>query len=58
MKWQWYHLYIILAVVIAGIVAGYFFLKKKFKGKVDDQQALVNQNKVATSILVLEKRKD
>jgi len=49
---------LILAVVVAGIVAGYFYLKKKMQKKVDDQQDLVDQHKVATSILVLEKRKD
>lgn len=55
---EWWHLYIILGIVIAGLVAGYFYLKKRMKGKMDDQQVLVNQHKVATSILVLEKKKD
>ena len=58
MKWEWYHLYIILAVVIAIIVGIYFFIKKKFTKKLDDQQSLVDQHKVTTTILVLEKRKD
>lgn len=51
-------LYIVLAVVIAALVVGFIFLRKKIKSKVDDQQTLVNQHKVPTSILVLEKRKD
>ena len=55
---EWWHLYIILGIVVAGLVTGYFFLKKRMKNKMDDQQVLVNQHKVATSILVLEKRKD
>ncbi len=55
---EWWHLYIILGVVIAGIGVGVFFLRKNLKKKMEDQQSLVNQHKVATSILVLEKRKD
>ena len=51
-------LYIILGVVIAAIVAGYFFLKKRMEQKVSLQKDLVDQHKIATSILVLEKRMD
>ncbi len=58
MKWEWYHLYLILAVVIGVVVGGYIFIKKKIRKKMDDQQALVNQHKTVTSILVLDKRKD
>ncbi len=55
---QWWHLYIIIGVVVVGVVVAYFFVKKKVQKKLDEQQGLVNQHKVATSILVLEKRKD
>ncbi|PKL41233.1 MAG: hypothetical protein CVV44_00940 [Spirochaetae bacterium HGW-Spirochaetae-1] len=55
---EWWHLYIILGVVAAGAGVGFYFLRKNLKQKVNDQQSLVNQHKVATSILVLEKRKD
>ena len=48
----------IVIVVVALLVVGYLFLKKRMQGKMDDQQSLVNQHKVATSILVLEKKKD
>jgi len=55
---EWWHLYIILGIVAAGAGVGFYFLRKNLKQKVNDQQSLVNQHKVATSILVLEKRKD
>ena len=55
---KWWILYIILGVVIAAIVAGYFFLKKRMEEKVSLQKDLVDQHKIATSILILEKRMD
>ena len=56
MKWQ--ILYIILAVVIGALVAGYFVLKKKMETKMSAQKDLVDQHKVTTTILILEKRMD
>ena len=55
---KWWILYLILAVVIGAIVAGYFFLKKKMEEKISLQKDLVDQHKVTTQILVLEKRMD
>lgn len=55
---KWWILYIILGLVIAAIVAGYFFLKKRMEKKMTLQKELVDQHKIATSILVLEKRMD
>lgn len=55
---NWIILYIILAIIIAALVAGYFFLKKKMEGKLELQKELVEQHKVTTSILILEKRMD
>lgn len=55
---QWWHLYLIIGIVIAGLAVGFFILRKKMKKKMDDQKILVDQHKVTTSILVLEKRKD
>jgi hypothetical protein len=55
---EWYHYYIILGVVIAAIVAAYIILKRRIGKRVDDQKHLVDQHKVTTSILVLEKRMD
>jgi len=55
---KWWILYLILAVIIVAIVAGYFFLKKKMEEKISLQKDLVDQHKVTTQILVLEKRMD
>ncbi|MCP4131178.1 MAG: hypothetical protein GY754_09380 [bacterium] len=55
---KWWHLYSIIGVVVAGVGVAIFFLRKNVKKKMDDQQSLVNQHKVTTSILVLEKKKD
>ncbi len=55
---EWWHLYIILGAVAAGAGVGIYFLRKNVKRKMEDQQSLVNQHKVITPILVLEKRKD
>ncbi|OHD63904.1 MAG: hypothetical protein A2176_09055 [Spirochaetes bacterium RBG_13_51_14] len=49
---------IIILAVIAAALIGYRILKSRLQKKMDDQQHLVNQHKVPTSILVLEKRKD
>jgi len=55
---EWWHLYIILGAVAAGAGVGIYFLRKNVKRKMTDQESLVNQHKVTTPILVLEKRKD
>lgn len=55
---EWWHLYIILGVIIAAVGTAFYFLRKKYKKKIEDQQDLVKQHKVVTTILVLEKKKD
>lgn len=54
----WWILYIILGIIIAALVAGYFYLKKKMEKKLELQKELVDQHKVTTNILILEKRMD
>jgi hypothetical protein len=49
---------IIILIVIALFIVGYKILKKRMQRKMNDQQVLVDQHKIAASILVLEKRKD
>lgn len=53
---EWWILYLILAAVIALLVTGFFILRKKMQQKMEVQKDLVNQHKVSTPILVLEKR--
>jgi len=62
---EWWELYgqgiilfLIVVVVIIGIVIGLRFLRKRVQRKMDEQQTLVDQHKVTTSILVIEKKKD
>ncbi len=54
----WWILYIILGIIVALLVVGYFFLKKKMESKLELQKELVEQHKVTTNILILEKRMD
>ncbi len=49
---------LVILIVIAALFVGYKIFKKKMQKKMDDQQMLVNQHKIAATILVLEKRKD
>ena len=53
----WQVIWGIIIIVVIALVCGFLFLRKKFKKKISEQQAMVDQHKVATSILVLEKRK-
>lgn len=53
---EWWILYLILAVVIALMVTAFFIIRKKMQKKMEDQKVLVNQHKISTPILVLEKR--
>ncbi len=55
---EWWHLYAILAAAVAALTAGFVFIRKKVKKRMSDQQSMVDQHKVTTTILVLEKRKD
>jgi len=54
---EWYHIWGIILIVAIIIGVAFFIIRKKVKGKISEQQAMVDQHKVATSILVLEKRK-
>jgi uncharacterized membrane protein YqiK len=50
-------IYGVVAVVIVALVIGYTILRKRLKKKMDDQKALVDENKINASIFVIEKRK-
>lgn len=55
---DWRVLYLILAVIIGALVAGYFILKKRVAKNLTAQKELVDKHKITTTILVLEKRMD
>ena len=54
----WMMVWIIIIIVVGLLVAGYFLLKRKMKQKLDTQKELVDQHKITTTILVLDKRMD
>jgi uncharacterized membrane protein YqiK len=47
----------IIVIVLALLGVGFYFLRKKLIKKLSDQQALIQQHKVTTSILVIDKKK-
>ena len=53
----WTIFWIVIAVVIAALV-GLYFWGKKLQKKYDEQQQLINQNKQAATIFVIDKKKD
>jgi len=55
---EWWILYLIIGVVIAALVAGYFYLKKKGEAQLSLQKELIDKHKMTTTILVLSKRMD
>lgn len=48
---------LIIAVVVLGILAALFFYGKKLQAKQSEQESLINQSKMTTSILVIDKKK-
>lgn len=54
---NWDIFWIVLAVIAAILVVLYFW-GRKLQTKYDDQQQLINQNKQAASIFVIDKKKD
>ena len=55
---EWWHLYIILGIILAALIGLFIFFRKRVKNRMDEQQSMVDQHKVSMQILVLEKRKD
>ncbi len=47
----------IIVIVLALLGVGFYFLRKKLIKKLSDQQSLIQQHKVTTSILVIDKKK-
>jgi uncharacterized protein YneF (UPF0154 family) len=55
---QIWQIILIVLAVLALIVVGLYFLGKKMQTKMDQQQSLINQHKITTSILVIDKKKE
>jgi hypothetical protein len=53
----WQIILIILAVIVL-ILTVLYFVGKRMQTKMDQQQSLINQHKMTTSILVIDKKKE
>ncbi|NLP46007.1 MAG: hypothetical protein GX347_03050 [Epulopiscium sp.] len=53
--WQ---IVLIVVLVIIGILVGLYFVGRKLQVKMDQQQSLIDQHKIVTSILVIDKKKE
>ena len=49
--------FIVVITVSLGILVALYFAGKKLKAKQDEQQALIEQNKMSVSLLVIDKKK-
>ncbi|PKM52616.1 MAG: hypothetical protein CVV02_00325 [Firmicutes bacterium HGW-Firmicutes-7] len=54
---EWYYILLIILGVVAIALGVLYFLGKKMQTKVNDQQSLIDQSKMTTSILVIDKKK-
>lgn len=48
---------LLIIVIIVGVLVGLYFLGNKLQKKMDNQQTMINQHKMTTSILVIDKKK-
>lgn len=53
----WWEILLLVVGIIAVILVVLYFLGRKLQGKADSQQAMIDQNKTTTSILVIDKKK-
>lgn len=54
---EWWQIVLIVLAVVVVVFVGLYFLSKKLQSKANDQQALIDQSKMTTSILVIDKKK-
>lgn len=55
---QIWQIILIVLAVLAIVLVGLYFLGRKMQSKMDQQQNLINQHKMTTSILVIDKKKE
>ncbi|GKX28523.1 hypothetical protein SH1V18_10030 [Vallitalea longa] len=53
----WWEILLLVLGIIAVILVILYFVGRKLQGKADNQQTMIDQNKVTTSILVIDKKK-
>jgi hypothetical protein len=54
---EWYHIALIVAAIIIVILAVLYFVGRKMQNTANQQQSLIDQAKMTTSILVIDKKK-
>lgn len=54
---NWWQILLLVLGIIAVILVILYFVGRKLQGKADEQQSMINQNKMTTSILVIDKKK-
>ncbi|QUH29028.1 hypothetical protein [Vallitalea guaymasensis] len=54
---EWWEILLLVLGIIVVVFAILYFVGRKLQGKANDQQSVINQNKMTTSILVIDKKK-
>jgi uncharacterized protein YneF (UPF0154 family) len=54
---DWWQVVLIVVAAVVLVFIGLYFLSKKLQKKADGQQELINQSKITTSILIIDKKK-
>ncbi|PKM58018.1 MAG: hypothetical protein CVU98_03055 [Firmicutes bacterium HGW-Firmicutes-3] len=54
---EWWQILIIVLAVVAVVLAILYFVGKKMQKKADGQQAMIDQQKMTVTILVIDKKK-
>lgn len=54
---EWWQILLLVLGIIVVIFTILYFVGRKLQGKADEQQTMINQNKMTTSILVIDKKK-
>lgn len=53
----WWQILLIVLAVVAVVLGVLYFLGRRLQTKADGQQEMINQSKITTSILVIDKKK-
>lgn len=54
---QWWQILLIVLAVVAVVLIVLYFVGRRLQTKADSQQEMINQSKITTSILVIDKKK-
>lgn len=54
---EWWQILLIVLAVVAVVLVVLYFVGRRLQTKADGQQEIINQSKITTSILVIDKKK-